>query len=157
MTDQELIQALQMCSKVRCPDCLKEHTVCNRRKWMADASTRLETLLAENKQLCWIPITEQLPESGVRVLFCCEKRSGGAVYKRYVCDGYYAKRYTEQTWNNSGDIACEYREEDDEYYLLEGWYEVINNWDDYNSIAIADFVTHWKPMPEPPKEDSHGK
>lgn len=99
----------------------------------------------------WIPVTERLPESGVHVLVCCEIRSGGAVYKRYICDGYYAKRFTEQTWNNSGDIACEYREEDDEYYLLEGWYEVIKNWDDYNSIVIPDFVTHWQPMPEPPK------
>lgn len=99
----------------------------------------------------WIPVSERLPESGVHVLLCCEIRSGGSVYKRYVCDGYYAKKYTEQTWNNSGDIDCEYREEDDEYYLLEGWYEVIKNWDDYNSIAIHDFVTHWMPLPEPPK------
>lgn len=101
----------------------------------------------------WIPVTERLPESGVHVLICCEmRRSNGSVYRIYVCDGYYAKRYTEQTWNNSGDIACEYCEEDDEYCLLEGWYEVIKNWDDYNSIVIADFVTHWMPLPEPPKE-----
>lgn len=98
----------------------------------------------------WIPVTERLPESGVHVLICCEIRSGGTVYNRYICDGYYAERYTEQTWNNSGDIACEYREEDDEYYLLEGWYEVIKNWDDYNSIVIGDFVTHWMPLPELP-------
>ena len=101
----------------------------------------------------WIPVSERLPESGVHVLLCCEIRSGGAVYRRYVCDGYYAKRYTEQTWNNSGDIDCEYCEEDDEYYLLEGWYEVIKNWDDYNSVVVGDFVTHWMHLPEPPKED----
>lgn len=101
----------------------------------------------------WIPVTERLPDSGVHVLLCCEIRSGGMVYKRYICDGYYAQRYTEQTWNNSGDIACEYHEGDDEYYLLEGWYEVIKNWDDYNSIVIGDFVTHWMPLPEPPKEE----
>lgn len=82
-----------------------------------------------------------------------EKFQQTTVYKRYICDGYYAKRYTEQTWNNSGDIACEYHEEDDENYLLEGWYEVIKNWDDYNSIVIDDFVTHWMPLPEPPKEE----
>lgn len=101
----------------------------------------------------WVPVAERLPESGVHVLVFCEIRSGGGVYERYVCDGYYAKRYKEQAWNNSGDIACEYLEEDDEYYLLEGWYEVIKNWDDYNSIVIHDFVTHWMPIPEPPKEE----
>ena len=102
----------------------------------------------------WIPVSERLPASGVHVLLCCEIRSNGAVYKRYVCDGYYAKRYTEQTWSNSGDIACEYREEDDEYYLLEDWYEVIKNWDDYDSIVIGDFVTHWMPLPDRPKEET---
>ena len=115
--------------------------------WARTVSTVLSSSTPSSAQL------ERLPESGVHVLLCCEIRSGGSVYKRYVCDGYYAKKYTEQTWNNSGDIDCEYREEDDEYYLLEGWYEAIKNWDDYNSIAIHDFVTHWMPLPEPPKEE----
>lgn len=110
-------------------------------------------MLPTIEQPTWISCAERLPESGVHVLLCCEIRTYGDVHKRYVCDGYYAKRYTEQTWNNSGDIACEYREEDDEYYLLEGWYEIIKNWDDYNSVVIGDFVTHWMPLPQPPKGD----
>lgn len=28
---------------------------------------------------------------------------------------------------------------------------VCDNWGDYSSIFIGDFVTHWKPLPEPPK------
>lgn len=52
------------------------------------------------------------------------------------------------------DIAYDYNEEEDEYYLKEGWYECINNWDEYSSIVIGDFVTHWQNLPEPPKEEA---
>ena len=99
----------------------------------------------------WIPVSEGLTESGKHVLVACEIHSGGCVYGRYVCDGYYAAPKS-LTGGCSDDCATEYDEEDDEYYLLEGWYEVIKNWDDYNSIVIHSFVTHWMPLPEPPKE-----
>ena len=99
----------------------------------------------------WIPVTERLPDSGKHVLVACEVRHyGGGVYGKYVCDGYYATPKS-LTGGCGDDCATEYDEEDDEYYLLEGWYEVIKNWDDYNSIVIHDFVTHWMPLPEPPK------
>lgn len=55
------------------------------------------------------------------------------------------------------DPDCyDYCEEDDEYYLKEGWYEIIHNWDEYGSIVIGDFVTHWMPRPEPAKEITYG-
>ena len=98
----------------------------------------------------WIPVTERLPESGVHVLVACEMR-GQYLSGQYVCDGYYAKAKTQPSYGHPDECAVEYSEEDDEYYLLEGWYEVIKNWDDYNSIVIDDFVTHWMPLPEPPK------
>ena len=100
----------------------------------------------------WIPVTERLPESGVHVLVACEMR-GQYLSGQYVCDGYYVKAKTQPSYGNPDECAVEYSEEDDEYYLLEGWYEVIKNWDDFNSIVIDDFVTHWMPLPEPPKGD----
>ena len=95
----------------------------------------------------WIPVSNVKPESGKHVLLCCEVRPSG---KRYVCDGYYAGSKS-ITSGYSDDWDCEYDEETDEHYLPEGYYEVFNNWDDYSSIVIDYFVTHWKPLPEPPK------
>ena len=93
----------------------------------------------------WISVKDRLPESGVHVLLCCEVRYGDKIAGKYVCDGYYAEA------NKLIAREDEYSKEDDEYYLCEGWYEVIKNWDDYTSVAVEDFVTHWMPHPEPPK------
>ena len=96
----------------------------------------------------WIPVAERLPESGHYVLLCCEIRPS---MNRYVCDGYYAKAKSIPS-NYDDECAVEYDEEQDEYFLQEGFYEAIKNWDDFSSITIEDTVTHWMPLPEPPKE-----
>lgn len=103
------------------------------------------------KQSEWISVEERLPESGVHCLLCCDIKRIDGTHRQYVCDGYYAERWKEECCNVDDDAAIEYNEENDEYYLLEGWYEVIKNWDDYSSIAIDDTVTHWMPLPEAPK------
>lgn len=103
------------------------------------------------KQSEWISVEERLPESGAHCLLCCDIKRIDGTHRQYVCDGYHAERWKEECSNSDDDCAVEYNEEDDEYYLCEGWYEVIKNWDDYTSIAIADTITHWMPLPEPPK------
>lgn len=96
----------------------------------------------------WRDVKTDPPNSGEHVLLCCAvKRPDGSAGSRYVCDGFYAAKFTETVFSDGDDIACEYSEEADEYYLLEGWYEVIKNWGDYSSIAIADFVVGWMPLP----------
>ena len=79
------------------------------------------------------------------------RRYGGEIAGKYVCDGYYAEANKIVVGGFSDECECEYSEEDDEYYLCEGWYEVIKNLDDYNSVPVEDFVTHWMPLPYPPK------
>ena len=101
----------------------------------------------------WVSVDDRLPENGVHVLLCCEThRYGGEISGKYVCDGYYAEANKIIAGGFPDDCNCEYSEEDDEYYLCEGWYEIIKNWDDYNSVTVEDFVTHWMPLPHPPKE-----
>lgn len=96
----------------------------------------------------WISVEERLPENGVHVLVTA-KTSGG---HKYVCDAYHAEKFSISS-EYGDELACEYNPEKDEYFLEEGWYEVIKNWDDYSSIFIQDQVTHWMPLPEMPEED----
>lgn len=118
-----------------------------------DALSYIERL--EAAQPKWISVKDRLPESGVHVFVCCE-RTGYMGYKtQYVCDGFYAGKYKVKVGWRDEDTASEYSEEDDEFYLEEGWYEVIKNWGDYDSVVIDDRPTHWMPMPEPPKEESN--
>ena len=102
----------------------------------------------------WIKCTpDTMPKSGKHVFVTCEIRSLYGSKQQYVCEAFHADTYSIREGKYLGDTDCyDYCEEDDEYYLKEGWYEVIHNWDEYGSIIIGDFVTHWMPLPEPPKE-----
>lgn len=99
----------------------------------------------------WIRVEDRLPENDVHCILCCDMKRIDGTHSQYVCDGYHAEKYKILAGYVDDDCVTEYNEEDDEYYLKEGWYEVIKNWDDYNSIVIDDTVTHWMPLPEPPK------
>ena len=162
-------------SRVRCDDCPNEHEVgCEPEERTKDCQMCIDTI-AYIEQLevalkCeqvartvmmeeapkWIKVEDALPESGVHVLVCC-KRIGLMGYEtKYICDGFYAGKHKVKAGWYDEDSEVEYSEEDDEYYFVEGWYEVIKNWGDYDSVVIDDRPTHWMRQPEPPEEDTHG-
>lgn len=101
----------------------------------------------------WISVKDHLPESNKRVLASCDVRRLDGYRRRYTCVAFYAVKHSIPEGKYPEDDECyDYDEDEDEYYLKEGWYEVIHNWDEYSSVVIEDFVTHWMPLPEPPEE-----
>ena len=102
----------------------------------------------------WVSVKDRMPETGKHVLASCEIRLIYGGKKRYVCEAFYAAKHSLPEGKYPEDDECfDYDEEEDAYYLKEGWYECIHNWDEYSSVVIEDFVTHWMSLPEPPKED----
>lgn len=100
----------------------------------------------------WIDIEKQKPQQQKRVLVICEKPKyrGGTIKLQTIAE--YVPSMTipeedymdEQYWGN-GD----YDEEKDQYFTPEGFYE----WQIEAEMMwrLSDKVTHWMPLPDPPK------
>lgn len=116
------------------------------RKALQAAESRLD----EAKRYEWVSVKQRLPEKEQEVLLLCQTNRG---YK-YQCIGFYIpegtfRDDTDIDWDE--EVCDEYDEERGDYLVNSGWYEAVNNWDEYRAIWIADKVTHWMPLPEPPE------
>lgn len=103
----------------------------------------------------WISTADRLPEPEKEVLALCRTRGG----VDYLCIAIYiAPGATREGSTIIWDYeACEYDEEQDEYFVVPGWYETIKNWDEYRCVGIVDDVTHWMELPEAQEEGKNGR
>lgn len=103
----------------------------------------------------WISVNDSLPEREKPVLVAVKNYRGNMfVTKGMYEDGTVLIPNSIWLWDDYDEWG-EYNEELDEYYVPEGWFE----WNDFieNCGVIDQQVTHWMPLPEPPKEADNDK
>lgn len=109
----------------------------------------------------WISVKDRLPEPEQEVLICTVKMYRGRAYKGITTAMYEdGTIFTEDSVWNWSDIEYlgDYDEERDDWKIPSGWWEErhYNPDDAYNNV-VDDEVTHWMPLPEPPKEEHNAE
>lgn len=94
----------------------------------------------------WRRVSDEMPPDGRTVLAYFTNGLGKG---RRIRATYYGAR--QLPVNDDTDIdEQDYDEATDTYFCPAGWYET-NEYEDV-SWRVADPVTHWMPLPDPPKE-----
>lgn len=181
LTVEELVKALRCCASdgcnEECPcyadvgcmdgnmkqaaDMLEELTKCKElsKLWSENQALKkqLATAQAENSKLAqqvphWISVKDRLPKPEEEVIVSCVALCG---YKQITTALYEdgTVNADESDWNWT-DVDFDYDKKSGIYYIPKGWWEYKHyNPDDVYNNQIDDAVTHWMPLPEPPKEE----
>lgn len=121
---------------------------------VSDACVLAVAALREQGERRWIPVTERLPENEVDVLIAYTRKGirGDAYF--CVCTAFHTDGHTsteDSSYNWEIDyVDMDYDEEADAYIVPEGWWETVDFGEEFS--AVDSVVTHWMPMPEPPRE-----
>ena len=100
---------------------------------------------AAKAETAWIPVAV-LPAPCLKVIATYVNRRGN----RRTIMAKWIPGKTEEA-HSLDDEFGEYDEATDTTYVPEGWYECINNLDDYTFVAVGEgAITHWMPLPEAP-------
>ena len=100
----------------------------------------------------WVSVEERLPDAEKEVRLFCVTPNG---YK-YQCQGFYVPpgmRRDDSDYSWDWECCDQYDEDSDDYFVNPGWDESSHNWDEYSAFGIADKVTYWMPLPEPPGKE----
>ena len=99
----------------------------------------------------WISVKDKLPEPETEVLAVCVRNG-----YRFICpvifeDGTMLTQNSMWNWYELENYGT-YSEENDDYFIPEGWWENRQfTPDDIYNNPVDCTVTHWMPLPEPPR------
>ena len=100
---------------------------------------------AAKAETAWIPVAV-LPAPCLKVIATYVNSLGN----RRTIMAKWVPGKTEEA-HSLDDEFGEYDEATDTTYAPEGWYEVIDNFDDCTFVAVSEgVITHWMPLPEAP-------
>ena len=123
---------------------------CHPDYWSAsadDIARQIDELMRLRAQQTPVPVSERLPEPNTKVLAHYFNALGNG---RTICAIWVPAKSRNDDVGDDDDFL-EYDEEDDKFYWPEGWYEVIENWDDLGWVAVNEGeVAYWQPLPKWP-------
>lgn len=94
----------------------------------------------------WIDTKEQMPPNGKNVLLYYKNE----VNKNRFVIGRYVSKFTDDDVDMESEWH-DYDEKTDTYYLPAGWYENIENYEDYGSFYMScQDILFWMDLPKAP-------
>jgi hypothetical protein len=113
---------------------------------------RCAALLQRHQPPQPVAVSERLPEPNRKVLAYYFNALGKG---RTICAIWVPAKSRSDDLDLTDDDFREYDEESDKYYWPEGWYEAIENWDDYGWIRVNEGEpVYWQPLPKWPDHPS---
>lgn len=151
----ELVKSLRLCDSASCTGCALYGFYDCGSIINPQSADMLEKLAAEKaaKKPEWSSVKDGPPKNEQEVLIYCNR--GGF---KFVCpaiyeDGTMLTQNSRWNWYNIEEYGT-YSEENDDYFVAKGWWENRQfTPDDVYNCPVDCEVTHWMPLPEPPKEE----
>jgi len=112
------------------------------------AADLLQQLSAPAPAVVPIPVAERLPEPNIKVLAHYVNALGNG---RTICAIWVPGKARSDS--DYEDDFTEYDEETDKFYWPEGWYEQIENWEDFGWVPVNEgVVDYWQDLPTWPAQ-----
>lgn len=155
LSAEELAKTLRLCDSASCTGCAFYGFYDCGSIINPQAADMLEKLAAEKeaKKPEWSSVKDGPPKNEQEVLIYCNR--GGF---KFVCpaiyeDGTMLTQNSRWNWNDIEEYGT-YSEENDDYFVPKGWWENRQfTPDDVYNCPVDCEVTHWRPLPKPPKEE----